>query len=155
MNKAILLGLALLAAGCGYRSRGTYAYGRVEVPVFGNDSDRRLNEFELTETVVREMQSNGIVVNDTNSPYVLTGRIVRITEPRVVEGRTSQVLVSSESVTIDIRVVERATGEEVVKQRITESAPFATNRGQTAETTRREVFDRVAKRVVQALAAGW
>lgn len=154
MKRALFIGMILMSA-CGYRSRGTYAYSRLEVPIFENNSDRRLHEFELTETVVREMQSNGLIVNDTNSPYLLKGKIVKITEPRVVEGTTSRVLVSSESVTFDLEVIERATGKSVVNQRIIESAPFSTNRGQTADTTRREVFDRIAKRVVQALAAGW
>ena len=55
--------LLLAAAGCGYHVGRLYQVDNVSVPIFGNDSDRRINEFELTETVVREMQAHGLTVN--------------------------------------------------------------------------------------------
>ena len=68
---AVVPALLLAAAGCGYQVGRLYQVDNVSVPIFENDSDRRINEFELTETVVREMQAHGLTINPRDPRYRL------------------------------------------------------------------------------------
>lgn len=152
----ILLAVLSAAAGCGYTTGRLYAYDHLAVPIFENDSARRINEFDMTDVVVRELQANGISVNPPSPRYRLDGRIVVIDQPRLAEDRDSNVVVGSFSVVVEIRVVDPATDREVVEwvnRRF--AASFALGRGQTLETARAQVFDQVAKWVMEQLEEKW
>lgn len=155
MTHARWLLLAALA-GCGYTTGRLYAYDALAVPIFENEDARRINEFGLTDAVVRELQSNGVAVNAASARHRLEGRIVAIDQPRLAEDRDSNVIVGSFSVLVEIRVVETATDREVVEwinRRF--AASFAVGRGQTLETARAQVFDQIAKWVMEQLEESW
>jgi hypothetical protein len=154
--KHVLWILLAALAGCGYTAGRLYAYDNLAVPIFQNDSARRINEFDLTDAVVRELQSSGVTVNPASPRHRLEGRITAIEQPRLAEDRDSNVIVGSFSVVVEIRVVDPADGRELVKwinRRF--AASFAVGRGQTLETARAQVFDQVAKWVMEQLEEKW
>jgi hypothetical protein len=148
--------LLAAAAGCGYQVGQLHRVDDVAVPIFENSSDRRINEFDLTEAVAREMQVNGITVNPPQARYRLEGEIDTIEQPRVAEDRVSTVTVSSFSVVVRVTLKDAQTGQTVrgpSAKRFT--APFAPGRGQTADSARAQAFDAAAKWVVEQLEESW
>ncbi len=153
----ILLGLtAVTAASCGYQVGGLYEGYRegVRVDIFDNLTERRTHEFELTQAVVRDMASRGIRVNVPGAPYRLAGRIRDMRTPSVVEGRADAVLVGSLRVLLEIEL-SRTGGEIVWKDQKAVEVPFASVRGESADTARREAFDRLARWVVSHFEKEW
>lgn len=145
-----------LLAGCGYETGRVYAINQVDVPMFGNDSDRRINEFELTETVVREMQSGGLTVNPESPRFRLEGRILKIDQPRLAEDRDSNVIVGSFGMRLELKVVDVSSGRVVVGPNVQGfTAAFAQSRGQSVETARAQVFDEASEWVMEQLERAW
>ena len=149
----LLLGLAV--ASCGYEVGNLYEFRDVKVDIFENASERRTHEFDLTETVVREMSARGIRVNAKDAAYTLKGRILDIRTPSVVDQKnTDQVVVGSLMFSLEIRLID-AQGTEVWKDLRNEAASFTLARGETFETARQKVFDRLARWVVAHLERQW
>jgi hypothetical protein len=148
--------MACLLAGCGYETGRVYAVDQVAVPIFGNDSDRRINEFELTEAVVRQMQTAGLTVNPENPRHRLRGRILKIDQARLAEDRDSNVIVGSFGLALEIRVIDETTGRVVVEPTVRRfAAAFAASRGQSLETARAQVFDEAGDWVLEQLERAW
>ncbi len=148
--------LLLLAASCGYRVGGLYEDYRagVRVDVLDNLTERRTHEFDLTQAVVREMASRGIRANVPDAPFTLTGRIRDIRTPSVVEGKTDAVLVGSLSIRLQIELTD-GNGDLRWKDEKTEAVSFASLRGESPETARREAFDRLARWIVAHFEKEW
>ncbi len=125
------------------------------LPIFDNLAERRTHEFALTDAVAREMAGAGIAVNSPDAPVEIVGTIVDFREPAVIERGKDEVLVSSVAIRLEISLVRRSDGKVLWTDARTESATFATERAESRETARREVFDRLARWVVTRLEKDW
>jgi len=147
--------LALAASSCGYEVGNLYEIRDVKVDIFENNSERRTQEFDLTDAVVREMAARGIRVNARDAAYTLKGKILDIRTPSVVDQKnTDQVVVGSLLFSLEIRLID-AHGTELWKDVRNESSSFTTARGESFETARQKVFDRLARWVVAHLEKQW
>ncbi len=153
---AVLSLAAALPASCGYRVGGLYEDYRagVRVAIFDNRTERRTHEFDLAQATVREMAARGIHVNTPDAPFTLTGRILDMRTPSVVEGETDVVLVGSLLLRLEIELFNDQ-GKPVWKDERTESVSFASMRGESLESARREVFDRLARWIVTHFEKEW
>jgi hypothetical protein len=147
--------LALAASSCGYEVGNLYEVRDVKVDIFENNSERRTHEFDLTDAVVREMAARGIRVNARDAAYTLKGRILDIRTPSVVDQKnTDQVVVGSLLFSLEIRLID-AHGTELWKDVRNETSSFTAARGESFETARQKVFDRLARWVVAHLEKQW
>jgi hypothetical protein len=154
---ALLLLLPLPApwAGCGYQVGGLYPDREVRVDSFGNDSERRTHEFELTGTVIRELTSRGFRVNGAGSPPVLRGRILDMRTPSVVDQvDTDDTIVGSLTVRLEI-VLTGPDGRERWRDERTERVTYVPSRAESFETARREAFDRLARWILTHFEKDW
>jgi hypothetical protein len=147
--------LALATASCGYEIGNLYEIRDVKVEMFDNQSERRTHEFDLTDAVIREISSRGIRVNAKDAAYTLKGRILDLRTPSVVDqAGTDQVLVGSLALTLEIRLID-ANGTELWKDHRGETASYTIARGESFETARQKVFDKLCRWVVAHLEKQW
>ena len=146
--------LALLALSSCYTVGNLYAIRDVKVKVFDNVSERRTQEFDLTDVVEREMISRGLRVNGSDAPFTLEGRILDMRTPTVVSGPLNAVVVGSITLRLEIKLVN-ADGRQLWRDERTESVSFAAQRGQTFDSARFEAFDRLARWVVAHFEKEW
>jgi hypothetical protein len=109
-----LLALALLPMGCGYQLgyRPPTGVRTVSVPIFDNRTDpgtggaRRDLEIELTEAVVRAIQSRTplLVVGPDQGDVVVKGALLAASEAVLVEGPDDEALLSRATFTIEVEV---------------------------------------------------
>jgi hypothetical protein len=147
--------LVLACGSCGYEIGNLYEIRDVKVDIFENNSERRTHEFDLTDAVVHEMTARGIRVNAKDAAYTLKGKIIDIRTPPVVDQKnTDVVVVGSLMFSLEIRLID-ANGNEVWKDTRAEAAAFTTARGESFESARQKVFDRLARWVVAHLEKAW
>ena len=150
---APLLSFALFS--CGYEVGNLYEIRDVKVDMFENISERRTQEFDLTYAVSQEITARGIRVNARDAAYTLKGRILDIRTPSLVDQKnTDQVLVGSLTMTLEIRLID-ANGTELWKDVRTEASSITAQRGETFESARQRVFDRLARWTVSHLEKDW
>jgi Lipopolysaccharide-assembly len=155
VTRSLPLLLALAAASCGYEVGNLYDVRDVKVDIFENNSERRTHEFDLTDAVVHEMAARGIRDNAKDAAYTLKGRILDIRTPSVVDQKnTDQVVVGSLMFSVEIRLID-AHGTELWKDVRAETSSFTVARGESFETARQKVFDRLARWVVAHLEKQW
>jgi len=147
--------LAPVLFSCGYEVGNLYEVRDVKVDMFDNVSERRTQEFDLTDSVVREISARGIRVNARDAAYTLKGRILDIRTPSLVDQKnTDQVLVGSLTMTLEIRLID-TNGTELWKDQRTEASSITVQRGETFESARQKVFDRLARWTVTHLEKQW
>lgn len=147
--------LALFVGSCGYEIGNLYEIRDVKVDMFDNMSERRTHEFDLTDSVVHEIATRGIRVNAKDAAYTLKGRILDIRTPSLVDQKnTDQVVVGSLVMTLEIRLID-ANGTELWKDVRTETSSITAQRGETFETARQKVFNRLSRWVVSHLEKEW
>ncbi len=155
MIRRLPLLLTLAMVSCGYEVGNLYEIRDVKVDMFDNQSERRTHEFDLTDAVVREISARGIRVNARDAAYTLKGRILDIRTPSLVDEKgTDQVLVGSLVMSLEIRLID-GNGTEVWKDVRAESSSFTAARGETFETARQKVFDKLSRWVVSHLEKQW
>ena len=157
MSRFALFGVLCFGVGCGYAigHDALYQVRSVEMRILYTRSERRLHEFELSQAVSRELLGSGIRVNSPSAKHVLTGRIEAFEQPVLVVDANDVPLVGSVSVRLRIQLTEKNKKEPIVEEVRTESAGFTNQRNESAETARREVFDRLARWVVTKLERRW
>jgi hypothetical protein len=147
--------LALACSSCGYEVGNLYEIRDVKVDIFENLSERRTHEFDLTEAIVHEIATRGVRVNARDAAYTLKGRILDIRTPSLVDQKnTDQIVVGSLLFNVEIRLID-ANGTELWKHVRAEQASFTAARGESFETARRRVFDRLARWVASHLEKQW
>jgi len=147
--------LALVGFSCGYEVGNLYEIRDVKVDIFDNLSERRTQEFDLTDAIVQEISARGIRVNARDAAYTLKGRILDIRTPSLVDQKnTDDTIVSSVLFHVEVRLID-AQGNELWKESRIEQAAFSTQRGESNETARQRVFDRLARWVVSRLEKQW
>ncbi|MBI2931870.1 MAG: hypothetical protein HYY16_09480 [Planctomycetes bacterium] len=144
-------------AGCAYSigPGALYAHSSVRVQVADNLDERRTHEFDLTQAVVRQLQAGGVRVNAPDATARLNLTIVGIDEPALVEGRLDVVQVGAVSFRVRLTLTDVATGKLLVTGEHAESASFAQTRGESRDTARQEVFDRLARWAASKLEKDW
>jgi hypothetical protein len=153
--RRLFLLLTLAGSSCGYEVGNLYEIRDVKVDIFDNFSERRTHEFDLTNAVVHEIASRGIRVNAKDAAYTLKGKINDIRTPSLVSQKnTDLTIVGSVWFSIEIRLID-ANGNEVWKDHRIEQASFTEARGESFETARQKVFDRLARWVVSHLEKQW
>lgn len=153
LSRFWVFGFWFLAA-CNYRVGGLLEHSKVKLSIFDTASERRLHEFDLTQAVAREMAGAGIAVNSPDATVELTGRISDFREPPVVTTGKDETLVASVSIRLEVSL-RRCDGTVLWTDSRSESASFATQRSESRETARQEVFDRLARWVVTKLESDW
>jgi hypothetical protein len=147
--------LAVGALGsCGYQVGGLYDTKEVHIQIFDNVSERRTQEFDLTANISHVLTSRGIRVNTAGAPFRLEGKILDMRTPVAVLGLDNTVIVGSLTLRLEIRLVD-ASGREVWKDVRTESATFTQARGETQETARQQVFDKLSRWVLTHFEKEW
>lgn len=144
----------VLATGCGYRAGGLYEVDELSIPIFDNQTERRLHEFELTRAVVREASQRGIRVGP-NANYELRGRIVDIDQPVVVPGARDQVVAGAFSMKVEVWIIDRRNGKELIREVVGQSATFDETRSRTVSDAQQEVLDRLAKIIISKIERNW
>ncbi|MFO0982518.1 MAG: LptE family protein [Planctomycetota bacterium] len=148
---------ALLAAllGCGYTQGSLIAEGnrRVAVPIFDNDTFYREMEFELTRTVVAEIERRpGVqVVREADADVILKGRITDLRQQVLSEDERDRVRESTATITVTVDLVDPHTGKVRKHFEVKDVSPFAAARGETLVTAQRESFLELARRIVWQL----
>lgn len=145
---------SLLVAGCGYRAGGLYEVEEISIPMFDNQTERRLHEFDLTQAVVREASQRGIRVSP-NASHELRGRIMDIDQPVVVPGPRDQVVAGAFSMKVEVWIVDRRNGKEMIREVVSQSATFDESRSRTVTDARQEVLDRLAKIIISKIEKNW
>jgi hypothetical protein len=140
---------------CGYSLGGRIEHTKVKLSLLDNTTERRIHEFDLTSVIAREMASAGIAVNAPNATVGLVGKIQDFREPTLVETTEDAVLVGSVSIQIELSLVSQSDGRVLWTASHEESASYATQRYESRETARAEVFDRLARWVVTKLEKDW
>ncbi|HTF56001.1 MAG TPA: hypothetical protein VK661_01920 [Planctomycetota bacterium] len=146
---------AAALAGCGYSAGGLIEHESVFLPTFDNLDERRTFEFDLTRAVGRELAARGVRVNAPDAPIELRGKILKITEPTLVENPGDVPIVGSVSFKIEVALVSRSTGRELSKKEREETASFSSGRFETRETARQEVIKKLASWVVTLVEKDW
>jgi hypothetical protein len=153
---------ALLCAGCfwDYSFGGGYLQGAatIAVPIFNNETDRIGQEFDLTHAVVREIVTRTpyrLVSRPEGADIVIRGSILQFSQPALVQGSIDSVVTGSVLVHVKLQVLDGRTGKPLVSTQRPEWATFVSARGESIDTARAEVFDRLAQWVVRNLEAPW
>ncbi len=159
MSRVALLALALAAAGCGYSTKPLRHEGvsTIALPIFKNNTDRRQHEFLLTDAVARMIQSRTRyrIADADRADVILEGEIAEYRTPGLVEGRDDQLLESQVTMRVVVTIRDRATGAVRYQGTHTEVAPFSGRRGESEDTARFEVYERLARWVVTTLETGF
>jgi hypothetical protein len=152
---SVLLCIFCVLGGCGYRLGGLLEHPKIKLAIFDNTTERRTHEIDLTAAVARELTGSGVALNSPEATVELVGRIVNFLEPTLVETGKDEVLVASVAIRLEISLLRRSDGTALWTDARTESASFATQRLESRETARQEVFDRLARWVVTKLEKEW
>lgn len=152
---SVLFCLVCVFCGCHYQIGGLLEHPKVKLSIFDNGTERRTHEIDLTAAVARELAGSGVALNSPEATVELVGRIVDFREPTLVETGQDEVLVSSVSIRLELSLLRRSDGQAIWTDARTESASFATQRLESRETARQEVFDRLARWVVTKLEKDW
>jgi len=147
--------LPLLVLSCGYSTSSLLPEGvhRLAVDVFDNDTFYREIEFTLTREVAAELRqrSDVLLSRRDSADAVLTGRILKVVRPTLVE--TNRDLVSEQAVivTAEVTLWDTKTGKARMRFTLANRAEFIVERGETLETAFDEALKDLAEDIVNAL----
>ncbi len=150
----MVLALTLLSS-CGYTTRSLLPAGvnNIAVDVFGNDTFYREIEFQLTREITAELNQRAPVrvTRRRNADAILTGRIVSVSRPTLVESNRN--LVSEQAVVVQALVELRSakTGKVLISFQRANRAEFIVERGESLETAFDEALRDLAEDIVNKL----
>ncbi len=151
----VALLLPLLVLSCGYSTSSLLPEGvhRLAVDVFDNDTFYREIEFTLTREVASELRqrSDVLLTRRETADTVLTGRILKVIRPTLVE--TDRDLVSEQAVvvTAEVTLWNTRTGKARMRFTLANRAEYVVERGETLETAFAEALRDLAEDIVNAL----
>ena len=144
--------------GCGYSASSLLPEGieRIAVDIFENDTFYREIEFSLARELATEFNHRGRyrIARRRNADAALSGRIVSVRRPTLVE--TDEDFVSEQAVivTADI-VLTRLSDQAVIEQgQVRTRTEFVVERGETLSTAFAEAMHDLAEQIVNRLEAG-
>ncbi|MCB9833383.1 MAG: hypothetical protein H6807_13015 [Planctomycetes bacterium] len=155
MRLGALVLLLLLPGACGYSTRSLLPGGaqRVAVDVFGNEEYYRGLGIQLSRELSRELnqRSHYRISRRPEAELLLSGRIVKVKRPTLVEGDDN--LVSEQAVVVTAQVELRRLADDVVISgfQIANRAEFVVERGETLESAFDEALRDLAEDIVNEL----
>ena len=153
--KPLMLMSVLLLASCGYTTRSLMPgeVSNLAVDIFGNDTFEREIEFTLTRELTRELNQRAALrlTRRRHADAVLTGRIVRVSYPTLVETTNNEV--SEQAVLVEAVVeLKRLSDNSVISRfKIGNRAEFVVERGESRQTAFEEALRDLAEDIVNEL----
>jgi hypothetical protein len=150
-----ILFAACLFLGCGYHfgARLPEDIATLQVPVFANSTLIRGVEFELTETLTRELKGKTSVrLVDGEGDARLSGAVVAYGKVPVYES-AGDVIAGRITVTVSFALARGVAGQPVTEGSVTETQDFDTRTGTTETDARREALREIARKIVSRIEA--
>lgn len=170
-RRLTLAGLALgllVLSGCGYTVGSPYKaeIRTVYVPAFTSSSNRRWLEYQLTESVQKQIQSRTHfrLASEGEADTKLSGRIIDATKRTLGQTGNSDPRELQMNLMVEVTWEDTRTGEILRQERVPISAEalqlaaqseFAPEVGQSMASGTREVVDRLARNIVDMMEAPW
>lgn len=164
----MLLLLATLVTGCGYRAGNVYGpeVRTVDVPIFQNDTFRRGLEYQVTEAVHREIQTHTPfrLAKGREADTRLTGRIVDVRKNVLGETRQDDPRELQLSLMVRVTWEDLRTGQLLAQQEVPlqpQSIPtigqaeLAPEVGQSLATATQDATERLARQIVHMMETPW
>jgi outer membrane lipopolysaccharide assembly protein LptE/RlpB len=160
---AVVLAVALavvLAAGCGYRLRGTGSslppgIKTVSVPMFKNQTTRYELDVKLTRAVINELVARGRVAISADaaaSDAVLEGEIIGFTATPIGFSGANQADKYSITVTAKVTLVERASSKPIFSNpAFVYQQDYDVPAGASFESLQTEAIDKIAEKFARSL----
>lgn len=151
----LLTAALLLFSSCGYTTRSLFPEGieSVAVEIVGNETFYREIETQLTRELTREIRERSPyrLAHLRKADAVLSGRILGVIRPTLVENAVD--LVSEQAVIVSAEMVltDRRTSEELQRFRVANRAEFIVERGETLETAFAESIHDLAEEILNEL----
>jgi hypothetical protein len=166
--RLLVLLCALAASGCGYTVGSPYRaeIRSVYVPTFTSGSNRRWLEYQLTESVQKQIQSRTHfrLANEGEADTKLIGRIVDANKRILGQTNNSDPRELQMNLRVEVTWEDARTGEILRQEqipitpdaiRLAAQSELAPEVGQSMATGTREVVDRLARNIVDMMEAGW
>lgn len=165
----LAIALCLLAlCGCGYTVGSPYKaeIRSVYVPIFTSSSNRRWLEYQLTESVQKQIQSRTHfrLADEGEADTKLSGRIIDATKRTLGMTGNSDPRELQMNLMVEVTWEDTRTGEILRQERVPISAEslqlaaqaeLAPEVGQSLASATREVVDRLARNIVDMMEAPW
>jgi hypothetical protein len=153
---ALLGGVLVLANGCvSLHQGGIYRKDLDEVFVayFDNETFYRDLQFQITEQVVSEILSSpGLRLSSKeDAEVVLTGSLLDVKQHVLAEDSSQQPLLTSVTLTVDVRVADIKTGEVLRNKRLSQQGEFVSSQGEDLNTAETEAITYLARDIVRLL----
>lgn len=158
----------LSAAGCGYQVGAPFSpeIRSVHVPVFKSNSSRRFLEYQLTESVQKQIQqrSHMRLVDEEDADTRLTGRIVDLRKTALGQTQYSDARELQVNLQVEMTWEDLRTKKILFQQRVplppemlqlAAQAEFAPEVGQSLATGDQTVIDRLARNIVDMMESPW
>lgn len=158
----------LAAGGCGYTVGSPYRaeIRSVYVPTFTSGSNRRWLEYQLTESVQKQIQSRTHfrLANEAEADTKLIGRIVDANKRVLGQTNNSDPRELQMNLQVEVTWEDARTGEILRQEqipitpdaiRLAAQSELAPEVGQSMASGTREVVDRLARNIVDMMEAGW
>ena len=161
IQRASLVMVLLLAAGCGYTAGPLTPKGirTVYVPIFGNETFQRGLEVELTEAVKREVliRTNLRLADSAEtSDSVLEGSIVDFKERVLARDAADVLLTKRVTVVVNFEWRDSRTNRTLASARgLTRPADMLRVREETVATATQESLRDLAELIVRAMERSW
>jgi hypothetical protein len=155
-------------AGCGYHVGAPFSpeIRSVHVPIFKSNSSRRFLEYQLTESVQKQIQqrTHMRLVNEEDADTRLTGRIIDLRKAALGQTENSDARELQVNLQVEVTWEDLRTGEILKQQRVplppemlqlAAQAEYAPEVGQSLATGDQTVIDRLARNIVDMMETAW
>ena len=162
--RSVLLSVALLLAGCGYKAAGPEATSRpgvetVAVPVVANATNRRDLTDPLTAALVRQIQARTAyeVADAGDADSLLEVTVVDADLRTLGRDRATGLPEQQQlAVTVDLRWTDLRTGRELLAiEGLEQTADFLPTLGEGEFVARQDAAERLAGGIVDELGDRW
>lgn len=160
--------LVALATGCGYQVGAPFSpeIRSVHVPIFKSNSNRRFIEYQLTESVQKQIQqrSHMRLVKEDEADTRLTGRIIDLRKSALGQTQFSDARELQVNLLVEVTWEDLRTGKILAQQRVplppemlqlAAQAEYAPEVGQSLATGDQTVIDRLARNIVDMMESPW
>ena len=153
--------LFAIISGCGYTTKSLISrkINSIYIPIFGNSTFRSGLEFDLTTALKDEIMSKTKlrIATKDNADIILSGKIIRVDEGVHSSNAQDNIVESTVTITVEIRIYERRTGRgmAIESPTITNTAEFIVSRGENVNTATQESLEGLAKKIVYQLEEKW
>ena len=164
----MLLCLSIVVAGCGYQVGSPYSarYKTIDVPVFKTNSYRRGFEYQLTEAVQREVQSQTHfrLAKGANADTRLIGTIVEVRKDVLGETAFDDPRELQLSIAVELKWIDARTGQVLSQHSVPlngqsthliATGEFAPEVGHSLATATQATVDDLARQIVEQLESPW